>query len=531
MDLTVRLMNLKALQIHLLVAGMLAVVPASAAVDVSQYGAAGNGINDDTAALQAAINSTPMGTTLRFGGPSQVYLISSRLVFQPGRIYSGQGTIRMNSAAVPHTAVAKLSYGASNQVTISGITFDANGVGGGLQLAVDGGGSIPADSVIIDHVMIRNTSAAPAGPWDGAIYDPVGLTNSQITNNQVLNCALGMYLSNLNNVQISTNYFQGIHFGDAISITFAPVPFAYGQGIQISQNSGQHMGRMAIELWPNGGNDAQTSQVQGVSITGNTFSDWDFGFTSATFGISVMAGTGTVLQNNKLVGPNGGYGIELGSPQSTVSQNTVEGFSTGIILEDCTNSTITGNLLSMQGLDGIEFSNAPGDRSGVTVSNNSIMNAQTFGIFANTSAWGGSTISGNMISRATGTFPADTTQWYTGIATTPPAKPVTVVSNLIIQSGTTGPLGFGFIGIRLNGGQGANAQSTYQQNTILSYLALNQSFGIYGNSVGSVDSVHLTGNQFNGLFSVTAGAPSGAAITSGNQIYNCAQSGPIQLVP
>jgi len=501
------------------------------AADVSQYGAVGNGQADDTAALQRAINSTPLSGTLTFGGPSQVYSISSRLVFQPGRTYSGQGTIRMNSAAPAHTAVAKLSYGAASQVTISGITFDANGVGGGLQFAVDGGGSIPATALQINGVLIRNTSSSPAGPWDGAIYDPVGLTNSRITNNRVINCGLGMYFNNLNTVTISSNSFQGVELGDAIQIVFSPVPFVYGQGIQITQNTGQHLGRMAIELWPNGGNVGQSSPVEGVTITGNTFSDWDLGHTSAPFGISVMAGTGNIIQNNKLVGSTAGYGIELGSTHSTVSQNTVEGFSTGIILEDSSDSTISGNLISMSGVDGIELSNAPGAITGVAITNNSIMNAQTFAIYANTSNWGGTSISGNMISRTLGAFPADNNQWYTGIATTPPATPVTVSSNLIIQAGTTVLQGFGFIGIRLNGGQAANAMSTYQQNTILSYLMFNQSVGIFGNSVGSVDSVYVSGNEFNGLFAVTGGAPSSAAITSGNQMYNCAQVGPIPIVP
>ena len=524
-------MSFKTQQIALVLAGIIAVIPALAQTDVSQYGATGNGATDDTAALQQAINSTPTGTTLTFGGPSQVYLISSRLVFQPGRTYSGQGTIRMKSSAPSHTAVAKLSYGASSQVTISGITFDANGIGGGLQLAVDGAGAIPANSITINHTVFRNTTSSPAGPWDAAIYDPVGLTNSQVTNNQVINCGMGMYLTDLNAVTISANTFQGVDYGDAISVTFNPATFLYGQAIQISQNTGQHLGRIGVELWPSGGNVAQTSAVQGVTISGNTFSDWDSGFTSDTFGISVMAGTGSVIQNNKLSGPNGGYGIELGAPQSLVSQNAVQGFATGIELEDSSNSTITGNLLSLQTIDGVEFANAPGSASTVTVTNNSIMNAQTFGIFANTSAWGGSNITGNMISRAAGFYAADNTQFFTGIGTTPPATPVTVSSNLIIQSGSTGPPGFGFIGIRLNGGAAANALSTYQQNTVLSYLMLNQSMGIFGNSPGSADSVYLTQNAFSGLFSVTGGAPSSSAIISGNQRYNCAQVGPIQLMP
>jgi len=524
-------MSFKAQRVTLLAAGIIAVIPALAQTDVSQYGATGNGTTDDTAALQQAINSTPTGGTLTFGGPSQVYVISSRLVFQPGRTYSGQGTIRMKSSAAPHTAVAKLSYGASSQVVIIGITFDANGVGGGLQIAVDGAAAIPANAVTINHVVFRNTTSSPAGAWDAAIYDPVGLTNSQITNSQVTHCGMGIYLTNLNSVTISGNNFEGVDYGDAISVTFSPAAFLYGQGIQILQNTGQHLGRMGVELWPSGGNVAQTSAVEGMTISGNTFSDWDSGYASDTFGISVMAGTANVIQNNKLSGPNAGYGIELGAPQSLVSQNTVQGFATGIALEDSFNSTITGNLLFQQITDGVEFTNAPGSASGVTVTNNSIMNAQTFGIFANTPNWGGSNITGNMISRAAGFYTADNTQSFTGIATTPPATPVTVSSNLIIQSGATGPPEFGFIGIRLNGGAAANALSTYQQNTVLSYLMLNQSVGIFGNSAGSADSVYLTQNAFTGLFAVTGGAPSSNAIISGNQMYNCAQVGPIQLVP
>jgi len=524
-------MSLKTQPIALVLVGILASIPALAQKDVSQYGATGNGSSDDTAALQQAINSTPAGATLTFGGPTQVYLISSRLTLQPGRTYSGQGTIRMNSSATPHIAVAKLSYGAATQVTISGITFDANGVGGGLQLAVDGAGAIPASSIVINQVTIRNTTTSPAGPWDAAIYDPVGLTSSQITNSQVINCGLGMYLTDLNSVTISGNSFQSVDYGDAISVTFSAAPFIYGQKIQITQNVGQHLGRMAVELWPSGGNVAQSSAVTGIAVTSNTFSDWDTGYTPDTFGISVMAGTANVIQNNKLSGPSSGFGIELGAAQSTASQNTVQGFGTGIILEGSPNSTITGNLLSQQAFDGVEFSNAPGSLSDVNVTNNSIMNAQTFGIYANTQAWGGSVVSGNMISRTAGFYSADNTQFFTGIATTPPDAPVKVISNVIVQAAATGPANFGFIGIRLNGGSAANALSTYQQNTVLSYLMLNQSMGIFGNSAGSADKVYLTQNAFDGLFSVSGGAPSSNAIISGNQMYNCAQVGPIPLVP
>lgn len=511
--------------------GMLAVMPAFASVDVSSFGARGDGQTDDTNAIQTAINSVASGTTLTFGGPNQVYMLSSRLILQPNMTYQGQGTLRMLSGSAPHTAIAKLSYGAADHTTVSGITFDANGVGGGLQVAVDGLSAIPSTGLLVDHVVFRNTTSTPNGPWDGAVYSPVGLISSQITNNQIVNCAYGMYVANPNSVTISNNFFQNVHMGDAIDIVFSPATFTYGQNIQISQNTGQHLGRMAIELWPNGGNSVQTSQVQGVSITGNTFSSWDSGYSSDTFGISVMAGQQHNILNNKLAGSDGGYGIEVGAPQSTVSQNSVNGFSTGIVLHDSSNSTVAGNLLTMQGTDGIEFSNAAGSRTGVMIQNNSIMNAQTYGILINTPDWGGSTITGNFISRTAGTFTADQNQSFTGIATTPPATPVTVTANSITQAGVTGPAGFGFIGIRLNGGAGANSSSTYQNNTILSQYLLNQSFGLFGNTSGGLDGAVIQGNTFTGLYSASGGATSSGAISSGNLVYNCTLVGPIVLMP
>jgi len=522
-------MRFRRVAISILCAGALAVLPA-AAVDVSQYGAQGNGVADDTAALQTAINSTAAGSVLTFGGPGNVYLISARLIFLPGRAYQGQGTIRMNPATASHTAIAKLSYGAANQVSISGITFDANGVGGGLQLAVDGGGAIPADSVTISNAIFRNTTQYPAGPWDSAIYAPVGLTNAEIANNQIVNCGEGIYLGDLNNVTISGNSFQRVHAGDAISVTFSPAPFVYGHKIQITQNNGQHLGRMGVELWPNGGNTAQTSQVAGAVISSNMFSDWDTGYDPNTFGISAMAGTATVIQNNKLMGPGGGYGIELGSAQSTVAQNTVQGFSSGIILHDCANSIVNNNLATGQATDGIEFSNAPGSRAGVVVTNNTIVDAQALGIYVNTSAWGGTTLRGNFIARAAGAYASDNSQGYTAIGITPPATPVNVVSNMIVQTATAGPSNFGFIGIRVNGGSGTNSGSTYNQNTILSYMMLTQSYGLDGNSPGSLDGASIQGNSFSGLFSASGGASSNGALISGNLIYNCAQVGPISLV-
>src|SRR5262249_49062226 len=143
------------------------------------------------------------------------YLISSRLTLKPNVTYTGKGTIKMSPYAPAHTAIAKLVYGNASNVTINGLTFDSNGVGGGLQIAVDGINSIPATNIVITQSIFRNATSMPNGPWDTAIYDPVGLVNSQITSNQFVNCGGGILVTNAQNVTIADNKFQTIHQMDA----------------------------------------------------------------------------------------------------------------------------------------------------------------------------------------------------------------------------------------------------------------------------------------------------------------------------
>lgn len=511
----------------IVLSGILCAQAVFAQLNVSSFGAKGDGKTDDTAALQLAINSTPPGGSLTFGSAGNTYLISARLVFQPNRTYQGQSTILMSSSAPAHTAIAMLAYAASNNVTFTGLTFDANGVGGAIQVAVNGGTGIAATNFSLQNTVIRNATASPAGPWDGALYTPVGLIHATISNNQITNCGYGFSLTDLGDTVISNNRFEAIGIGDAIQVVFSPAPFAYGTGIKITGNSGQHLGRMGVELWPSGGNVAQTSQVSGAVITDNSFSEWNAASTADTFGISVMAGQSAVVRFNKIIGPSAGFGIELGAPNSTVSENTVQGFTTGIVLHDTHGSSVNGNHLVSQLFDGIEFSNAPGSRAGVTVSNNSIVNPQSLGINVNAGDWGGSALTGNLISRGAGAYAGDDTQAFTGIGITPPSSPVTVTSNLICQTSGTALAGFSFIGIRVNGNAGSNTGSTYQNNSVGSQSSNIETVGLFANSPGTVNGTIVQANSFNGLSAASGGAASSGVLIDGNRIYNCLQAGPL----
>jgi len=237
-----------------------------------------------------------------------------------------------------------------------------------------------------------------------------------------------------------------------------------------------------------------------------------------------------VVQNNKLMGGINGYGIEMGSPFSNISQNTIEGFPVGIILHDSQGSTVDGNLLTQQTLAAIELSNAPGSRADLTITNNRMLNSKYIGIYVNTTDWGGSSISNNSIWRIAGSYPDDGTGVFTGLGLAPPNAPVTVAGNAITQSGSTGvPPAFNFIGIRVNGDAGTNAASVYQKNVVVSLYQLAQSYGLYGNSTGTLNGTIVQGNSFQGLLGASGGGVSTVVSSGGNVVYNCFQIGPIPL--
>jgi parallel beta-helix repeat protein len=499
----------------------------TAQYSVSGWGAVGDGTTADTAAWQTASTPVPQGSVLDFGGSNKIYLIRSSLTLQPNVTYQGRATVLMSAQAPAHTGILQLLYGQSDNVTINGLTFDANGVGGILQMAINGLGAIPVNNAQIIYNTFRNATMSPAGGWDGAIYDPVGITNSRIAFNSIVNCGSGISLVNPNQTSVTDNDFYTVSHADAIFMMFSTAPFAFGQGLDISRNRGEHLGRMAVELWANPGTD--TSQVQGVNIANNAFSDWDAGFDPQPFGISVMAGQSASITGNILRGGVNGTGLELGAPSSTVTGNTFDGFPVGISLLDSHGSTISSNLLTNLQVSGIEFTNNTGTRAGITVQNNRIIDAKNFGIFVNDTTWDGSTISGNSIWRNAGTYSDDAAQSFIGISITPATQPVVVSGNSVVQSSMTPPSTFIFTGIRVNGGGGTNAGSTYSNNLVLSKYMLTQSIGLFGNSPGTLDNTYVQNNTFQGLGQASSGSASSGMIGSGNITFNCGQLGPLAI--
>jgi hypothetical protein len=94
-------------------------------VNVKQFGARGNGLADDTTAIQAAINAAKPGETIYF--PVGVYSVSNFVVKnRSGLSFAGEGqksTIKQKTGAARIATVE-----ASRDIAISNLSFDANGI-------------------------------------------------------------------------------------------------------------------------------------------------------------------------------------------------------------------------------------------------------------------------------------------------------------------------------------------------------------------------------------------------------------------
>jgi hypothetical protein len=428
----------------------------------------------------------------------------------------------MASWAAPGTQMIVLKHDAADHVTIQGLTFDANGVGGGLAMSVDGGSGEPATSIRLINNTFRNTLAVTRGPYDSAIYNPVGITHSIIQGNLFVNCGGGISITNAEDIQIIDNAFDGITSDNAIFINFVKAPFAFGHAIRILRNTGTGLSRMGVELW-----SQDVKEVYAPQIERNSFKIWNARARGDGFGISVMTGQNAVIRDNELVGGVTGlaFGIEIGVRGALVENNIVKDFAIGIGLHDSAGTTVRQNSCFGQEDTAIQLTNAPGSRESLTIEANDLRDPKRFGIWANSPNWGGSSIVNNSILRGAGAFSDDAGVSFTGIASTPPDKPVSITNNLVRQYSGSPARGFNFLGIRLNGATGENSGSRYEGNVVESSPGPQFGIGMLVNSFGAADGVTIRNNRFEGLSSVSAGADSPGVLSNGNRIINCGATG------
>jgi hypothetical protein len=492
-------------------AGATSIASAMPRTNVRHHGAAGNGVIDDAAAIQSAIDTSPLGAVIDFGS-GFTYRITNPLTLRPARSYIGSSKIKMDNGTAHGTPIAILPYGQAVHIRIEGLTFDASGVGGILLISVGGSNLEPATDLIVRNNLFENSNPDAASDAQSALYEPVGMRNSEITGNRFVNVGKAIVVTNPANTLIARNQFDRVLEGNAVSIH-------YGEGsatrapVTISHNTGRNLSRMAIEVFHTAG-----SPPQAVTVASNRFSDWAPAALrkNEAYGISMAGGSGHRVVDNELNGA-GPYGIEVGSPDTLVDGNTIDGFEVGIVLQQASGSVISNNRLLHAQLDGITLSNA-GAHKNIKVVGNYIENAKRAGIGGFPAVYDGIEFSNNKIVRVGGYYPDDNSVAFYGFQVQPRCvAPSVWKNNTIIQMGPAPPPGFRFFGF---GVFGKCAGNHYASNFIesRSITPLGCAFLVY--DAGVLDGDTIEDNHFGSLAQVLDGHPATRVSASDNVSCN-----------
>ncbi|HEY3823322.1 MAG TPA: right-handed parallel beta-helix repeat-containing protein [Bryobacteraceae bacterium] len=454
------------------------------ATSLHSFGAVGNGIADDTKAVQAAVNACAGGTV---DFPPGNYLVSG-IVLAANCTYAGTAGRSTVTLSSPNTFIFDISQSA--QIHITGLTLNGNNLGG----IVIAQGYAPAQNILIDYCEFRDVSGSAVFPANLAIVSTWGMINATIQNNRFGNVAGGIWFTTIENVSILNNSFTDITEGDAVYIAPNPAGFQNGDNLKIVGNTGVNLARIAIELF--GPDPSNGGILNAPVIENNSFSNWTG---AGGMGLSITCGDGAVIAGNRLVNVTGQIqttGIEVIVTGAQVTNNIIAGgFAEGIAVVGTSNNVIANNRVVDASDNGIilacDNSRNRCTSTNTTVTGNTVINAQNVGIKLDNN-WSSSLIARNTVTRTAGYWPQDNTTWFAGIHQSPAPGSGTIDSNNIIQDAISWPSGFWFGGVRLNSSMPG---SSVTNNLIRSLTNVPFGSGILDNTGNATQGWIITGND------------------------------------
>lgn len=481
------------------------------ACDVTAYGAAGDGITDDTAAIHAARDAAGVGGRLVF--PNGTYLVSGLTANVTGQRWD----LATGASIKMKTGATKCLYVTADKVTIDGGVFDAaNGTAHDWSeqgIMVD-----DADDVTIRNVEVR----------DSPMHGVFARRGSRVT---VADCR---FIDNYSAGVMVQNDVENTEMYDIVitgNYSASSLDTAGGIGVLAGVNVGSTLmviGRVTIT------NNTTICPIDPAAETACigviNCDDWvirDNVAVGSHIGITTSRGTRCVVSGNR-VSSFGGIGIEVAKNMTdcVVSNNTIDGggvestvygsSQSGIqnSLGTVSNMSVLGNTISgcVGALTGITF--ATSTIKNVSVCNNIVLGdcTQYVGVSIGGSAEN-ITVSGNVFDAGAVTGSIRGLSFLTN-----PKSKVSVSDNIFTSTSSTGTnYGVSFAlaptasGIAISG-------NTFKAPSSVGFAAA------YFD--GSTTNLSFTGNSVDGGSSSTAvngvefwNATNGAVI-SGNQFSN-----------
>lgn len=285
-----------------------------ATIDLKTAGAAGDGITDDSNAIQNAINTSQTGDTIQcYAG---TYKLTKSITFKSSRTYQGlAGCILTGAIGGP---LVQLEYDNAHDLKIDGFTFQ----GGGL---MSNGSSTAhaANNLTISNNHFQNIILAGNYNADG-IHAWVGTTNTTIAGNTFSNIYNSAAVNGWSEVCGAIWLFDSATTtvtGNTFSNTCQAMHFTARQnssGLTITNNTIHMSARYNIEI-------QGTSNVNDVVVSGNYIDTPQPGINGQA-GISLaVGGTGHQIKNNALLGPN------QGNPSN--QSDAIEAMGTGFVIQ------------------------------------------------------------------------------------------------------------------------------------------------------------------------------------------------------
>jgi parallel beta-helix repeat protein len=317
----------------------------TASVKDPAYGARGDGVSDDTAAIQKAVNALAgSGGTLSF--PGGTYMVNA----VPGILVQGGLTLQLAADAV----LAVIPNAAQNYSVLTVAGTGVNILGGTIQgdygshLGTGGEWGMGITLAGARNVLILGVTSLNC--WGDGFY--VGSGSSGVT---------------LCSVTALHNRRNGLSLTSANSVTVLHSTF---------MNSGGTLPEDGLDIEPNPGETVSNVAITGCTFTGNAGDGIEDGVDLSATGSAFI--TQVTLTGNTITG-NGAGSLDP-DPRN------------GIELSNCSGQQVTDNLVSGNTGNGIQLRNGA---TGMTITGNTIQNNTLHGIWDTA---GGNDVSANLVS-------------------------------------------------------------------------------------------------------------------------------------